>query len=669
VTTQGVYSEPRIAWAGDAALVIEFGDSIDETVNRRVHWLAHALEQAAIGGVVDLVPTYRSLLICYDPRQIAFAGLDAAVRRLLAASGDGAAAEPRTVAIPTCYGGEYGPDLGFVAGHAQLPPEEVVRLHAAGRYTVFMMGFSPGFAYLGGMAPQIAAPRLKTPRTAIPAGSVGIAQQQTGIYPIESPGGWQLIGRTPVRLFDARRTPPTALEPGDTIRFVPIDEEQYRELEKRAESPDVQGSWPQSIEARPARPVSPTLEIINGGGLTTVQDLGRYGFQRYGVPVSGSMDAFALRVANLLVGNDENAAALEMTITGAEILFERTTVVAVAGADLQPRVDDQVAPMWRAFLVPAGATLTFRGRRAGARACLAVAGGIDVPAVLGSRSTYVRSHLGGFEGRTLRPGDRVPLGRAGDQEPRGRELPASWLPEYLAGHRVRVILGPQEAAFTSRGVRTFLSSAYTIAPQSDRMGYRLDGPRVEHRASADIVSDGTPAGAVQVPGDGMPLVLLADRGTTGGYPKIATVITADLPRLAQCREGDRLFFDAVTEREARAALERQELVLARLREMPLSPLVDVAPATAAHLRPGAPHQHGLGPAAIGRLAVRAPLPGKVLEVLVRPGETVERGQTLCVLEAMKMHNAIVASRPGRVAQVRAAVGDRVRDGDTLVDIE
>jgi len=609
VSDATLYPEPRIRPAGDQALVVEIGEGIDEIVNQRVHALALALERRELPGIVDLVPTYRSLLVNYDPLRIDFAALTGAVTGAASSLGEIALPEPRRVEIPTCYGGQYGPDLPFVAAHNGLSEDEVVAIHASGTYRVFMMGFSPGFAYMGGMSPRIATPRLQTPRTSIPAGSVGIAQQQTGIYPVESPGGWQLIGRTPVRLFDPARTPPTLVEPGDLVAFVQIDERRYRDLEEpktsdvrrsagperaaaasasRREGPKVDiatsgtgatsdvgprtsdfGRLPLACASRQA------IEVIDAGALTTVQDVGRYGFQRYGVPVSGAMDGFALRIANLLVGNAEDAAALEMTVVGPELLFLDNAVIALAGADMQPRIDDAAAPSWQAFAVTKGATLSFRGLRAGARTYLAVAGGIDVPVVLRSRSTYLRSRFGGFAGRALQSGDRLARGGA-PHTIEVRQMPAAWLPTYLGSHRVRVVPGPQDAAFTARGVQTLLCSAYTIGAQSDRMGYRFEGPRIEHQAGADILSDGTPAGAVQVAGDGMPLVLLADRGTTGGYAKIATVISVDLPRLAQSRPGDRVFFDAVTVGEAHEALRRQEALIEEIRRGPTITLDETA---------------------------------------------------------------------------------------------
>jgi inhibitor of KinA len=223
---------PRYLVAGESALVVEFGEAIDPAINRRVRELFLAIEAARVPGVRDLVPTYRSLLVSYDPRQTTFDSL----RARLAEVGDHVAAlalpPPRVVEIPTTYGGSFGPDIGFVAEHNGLTESEVVAVHSDRDYLVYMMGFSPGFTYLGGMSDRIATPRLKTPRTAIPAGSVGIAQQQTGIYPVESPGGWQLIGRTPVSLFDPARVPPVVVEAGDFIRFVPVSPDEYATIER-----------------------------------------------------------------------------------------------------------------------------------------------------------------------------------------------------------------------------------------------------------------------------------------------------------------------------------------------------------------------------------------------------------------------------------------------------
>ena len=308
-----------------------------------------------------------------------------------------------------------------------------------------------------------------------------------------------------------------------------------------------------------------SIEVTDAGLFTTVQDLGRYRYQRYGVPVSGVMDPFALRAANILVGNQEGDAGLEITMLGPRLEFLADTVIAVTGADLGPRLDDQPQAMWQAITIHSGGTLSFAGIRDGARAYLAIAGGINVPLVLGSRSTYTRSQLGGVEGRALKPGDRLPISENRPfPSPAGRSLPREQVPAYGHSSTLRVVMGPQDDAFTQQGLDTFLSSTFTVTPQSDRVGYRVEGPRIRHKAGADIVSDGVPLGAVQVTGDGMPIVLMADRGTTGGYTKIAAVITADIAGVAQALPGDTLSFRSVTVQEAHQALRQQEAVLQRL---------------------------------------------------------------------------------------------------------
>jgi antagonist of KipI len=301
------------------------------------------------------------------------------------------------------------------------------------------------------------------------------------------------------------------------------------------------------------------IEVLDGGMLTTLQDLGRYGYQRYGVPVSGALDLFALRTGNRLVGNADEAAGLEITLIGPRLRFLSPTVIAMTGADLDPRLDDHNVPMWQSVAVNEGATLTFGDVRDGVRAYLAIAGGFNVPPVLGSRSTYTRSNLGGIEGRPVKAGDRLPVVSAPAIEGgRSRRLPRRLVPTYGHRHALRVVLGPQDDAFSEEGVRAFLSSTYQVSEQSDRIGYRLKGPTIAHKAGPDIISDGIPFGAVQVPADGQPIVLLADRGTTGGYTKIATVISADLPRLAQAMPTDEVTFGRVSLEDANRALREQE---------------------------------------------------------------------------------------------------------------
>lgn len=230
-----IYEIPRFLAAGDRALVIEFGDAIDPELNRRVRRLQFAIQEAKLPELVEMVPTYRSLLVYYEPRQASPAELRAKLEVLAGDTEGGRLPEPMVTEVPTVYGGEYGPDLEFVAEHNRLLRDEVIGLHGGKVYLIHMLGFIPGFAYLGGICPHIAAPRLATPRARIAAGSVGIAGNQTGIYPAESPGGWRLIGRTPIELFHPQKEPPALLRMGNYVRFVPITAEEFRRMKEEVE--------------------------------------------------------------------------------------------------------------------------------------------------------------------------------------------------------------------------------------------------------------------------------------------------------------------------------------------------------------------------------------------------------------------------------------------------
>jgi biotin-dependent carboxylase-like uncharacterized protein len=302
------------------------------------------------------------------------------------------------------------------------------------------------------------------------------------------------------------------------------------------------------------------LEVLDGGLLTTVQDLGRLGYERYGVPVAGAMDPFALRAANLLVGNPPDAAALEITLVGPRLRATEKCLIAVTGADLGLRVNGWDLPPWMALFVRQGWTVEFAGRRTGCRAVFAVAGGVDVEPVMDSRSTYLSGGFGGLEGRALRRGDLVPVGATDFHLPSraGRTLPRRLIPNYSDSPEARVVLGPQDDYFTEVGLATFLTGEYKVSLASDRMGCRLQGSQIAHKSATGIISDGIPLGAVQVPPDGQPIVMLADRQTTGGYPKIATVISADIPLLAQCVPGQSsVKFKAIGVEEAQAIHRRK----------------------------------------------------------------------------------------------------------------
>ncbi|WP_027717370.1 5-oxoprolinase subunit PxpB [Desulfovirgula thermocuniculi] len=226
---------PRFLPAGDRALLVEFGSEINPEINYRVRSLHYALRQNRLPGLGESVPTYRSLLVYYDPLELSYERLVEHIARLAANLGQMELPRPLIYLIPVAYGGEYGPDLADVAAHCRLAPEEVIRVHSSVDYLIYMLGFTPGFAYLGGMPRAIAAPRLEKPRSLVPAGSVGIAGEQTGIYPVDSPGGWRIIGRTPLKLYDPHRQPPVLLAAGNYVRFVPVGPQEYAEIKAAVE--------------------------------------------------------------------------------------------------------------------------------------------------------------------------------------------------------------------------------------------------------------------------------------------------------------------------------------------------------------------------------------------------------------------------------------------------
>jgi len=522
--------KPRFLAAGDRGLVVELGNAIDPELNASVRALDEALRASPFAGYEEAIPSYRSLLVVYEPGSINFDDAREHVQELWTSLDPSKLSTPPVKTVPTVYDGE---DLDDVARQTGLSREDVIRRHSETEYRVYMVGFTPGFAYMGLTDPKLDLSRRATPRIRVPAGSVAIAMRQTAIYPSETPGGWHLLGRAEHRrLFDPTATPPSFFASGDRVKFVPVDA--LAEIE--------------SDNALPAPPSSaPSLEVEDGGLLTTVQDRGRPGFGRHGVPVAGAMDPRALDAANQLVGNDRGAAALECTVHGPRLRCLRATMVSIAGADLGAVVERRDLGRWRptpgsSFRLRPGNVLAFEGARSGARAYIAFAGGIDVPLVLRSRSTYLAAGFGGYQGRALRRGDRLGL------SPRRAQLARPTL-----GHHpfdddhatLRVIWGPQDDYFTEEARITLESGTYTVGPSSDRMGYRLEGETLAHSGPQQIISDGNVLGSIQVPPDGLPIVMLADRATTGGYPKIATVVSADVARLAQRLPGEPVRFRAV----------------------------------------------------------------------------------------------------------------------------
>lgn len=320
------------------------------------------------------------------------------------------------------------------------------------------------------------------------------------------------------------------------------------------------------------------MKFLKSGLQATVQDLGRYGYQKYGVIASGVMDPFAHRMANLLVGNKETEATLEITMLGPVIEFQEDTLIAVCGGDLSPVIDGNSIGLWKQVFIRKGNVLRFGQAKSGCRAYLAVAGGFKVPAVMESKSTYLRAGIGGYQGRALDAGDELSVEEAGNLSRRmmerlmeGKEeknfIPSDWslaytsLPTSKLHDPIRVVKGRNYELFTEKSQQQFVSSGFKVTPQSDRMGYRLKGPELKLKNQTEMISEAVNFGTIQVPAEGNPIVLLADRQTTGGYPKIAEVASVDLPRLAQSKPGDELRFEFISLEEAQQLYLKQEQLI------------------------------------------------------------------------------------------------------------
>jgi antagonist of KipI len=323
-----------------------------------------------------------------------------------------------------------------------------------------------------------------------------------------------------------------------------------------------------------------TIRVVTGGLQTTVQDLGRVGFQSQGVPGGGAMDRTALRLANLLVGNNDGAAVLETTLIGPALKFDEDALVALAGADMEATIEGRPLPMWRAVWVPSGSTMRFGRPTVGCRTYLAIAGGIDVPRVFGSRSTYLRAKFGGCDGRALKPGDIIQhgelsvlssgilnaLGTGGSSPIVARwTIATAMRPRYSDDALARLVGGAHLGLLTAPSRDALAGASFRVSSSSDRMGYRLEGASLSLRHPIELLSEGTTFGTVQLPPGGAPIVLMADAQTTGGYPRVGEVASVDLPLIAQLKPGDRLRFRFISLEDAQALYLAQETDIAQAR--------------------------------------------------------------------------------------------------------
>lgn len=518
----------RILTASDHALLVEV-DDLDDAIRRHLAW-------GDVPGIVELVPAARTVLVRYDPARTSAAALSARLRSWPAPE------QPATahgeIRIPVRYDGE---DLPTVAELLGVSADELAARHRAARWRVAFSGFAPGFGYLVGSDPLFDVPRRATPRTRVPAGSVGLAGAFTGVYPRESPGGWQLIGRTEAVVWDADRDPPALLAPGTGVRFTLASRPRIV-LSDATPAPTTRRSGPDVDEAGPRVVVAETAFPI------LVQDRGRPGRAALGVSGSGAADRIALRDANDAVGNPAGAPVLEL-LGGARLRFEGlrgADVAVVTGADgplLLTGADGAEHAIQRGapFPLSPGDVLEVGFPTRGLRRVLAVRGAFAVRRTLGSASTDTLAGLGPSPLRTgaaLGIGDPRAVRAAVQPLPRARALPAPG--EVVA---LRITIGPREDWFAPSAVETLLGQGWEVTPHSDRIGLRLHGDVPLSRAElSELPSEGAVTGSLQVPADGQPVLFLPDHPLTGGYPVIGAVVDADLDLAGQLPPGSRIRF-------------------------------------------------------------------------------------------------------------------------------
>jgi KipI family sensor histidine kinase inhibitor len=497
----------RILPCGPRARLIEHDDPTGYAAAVREAAFAGLIE-----GVVEVIPAESAVLVTAD-RPIS----DDALKRLAPLT-----APPLTdevLSIPVVYDGD---DLREVADLTGLTVDEVVAAHSGATYTVAFCGFAPGFAYLTGTDDRLHLPRRDTPRTRVPAGSVAIAAGYSAVYPLASPGGWHLLGRTRVRIFDAYSDEPALLRPGTRVRFDPATS-----LTTSSPPPAATGSHGVA---------TPILEVIEPGPLTLIEDLGRAGYGDIAVGGSGAFDRAAHRLANRILGNDESAAAIEALGAGLTVCALRHCSIAVTGAQGPLSIDGIPADRGAPVHLRPGQVLTLGPPTVGIRSVLAVRGGILATAILGSMS---RDTLAGLGPPPLAPGDVIHGGTPQD------DVVIDFVPPAAIPVTVNLTIhpGPRAHRLTPSSRSALADGVFTVGTDSDRIGVRLDGPAVHVVAGGRRASEGVVRGAVQLPPDGRPVILGPDHPVTGGYPVVGVI--EDIDPLAQAGPGTPVRFTLV----------------------------------------------------------------------------------------------------------------------------
>ena len=560
---------------GDHSILIDFSKSSDAL--KDIHDLSKLLLTNKPLWAAEIVPGLDSLVIQLQythegpnlTRQQAFAELEK-IQHQLAKQKKRSTYPAKIHRIQVCYHPDVALDLHAIAKACQLSIEETIHLHKKNLYTADILGFMPGFAYFSGLDPKLRLPRLPSPRPAVPKGSVAIAELQTAIYPRTTPGGWNLIGRSPNQMFDIQNQPPGLFMAGDQMQIEEIAlDEFYKQDQKNAHQ--------EIIHALDKVNNKASIEVLQSGTFSTIQDEPRSGLSHWAVGPGGACDLSSLHLANALVGNSVDMAAIEITSSGPSLLFHQATCVAWVGAHCDGIVDDQRIPGNRPVWLAKGSVLKFSPLNPGFRALLAIGGGLQLPKILGRSGSHISADMGP---KRLEKGQLLSL--INPQSPLQSPFLKSLLKEdalpcFAKWHikspftplaaitPIYCLAGPHLPFLSIKERELFWSTVWTVSNQSNRMGLRLQGEFKVKKNLPNIPSQAITFGTVQFPPSHEPIVMLAEHQTTGGYPRLAEVIHSNLIKLAQVKPGSKIRLIPIDIEEAdrlnAEALKLEELTI------------------------------------------------------------------------------------------------------------
>ena len=571
----------KIYALGDSALTIELGYTINENINHRVLAIAYYMRDLEIVGVLDIMSAYASVSVIYDICEIrknytsATRYLTEQIKLAILNCDFTVTSQIKVVEIPICYDVSLGIDLIEMSLEKKMSITDIIAAHTSKLYRVYLIGFLPGFPYMGIVDESIATPRKKSPRTKIEAGNVGIADAQTGIYPSDSPGGWNIIGKTPLKMFDAKKEYPVFLQPGDDVQFKQISLEQFRELKEESEKTN------EKLELSQPSPSTSILSVIKSGTADSIQDLGRFGFQHLGINPTGVMDRIAAQTANFLVGNVADEAVLECHFPACSIVFHKSILIAISGGDFTPTLDEKEIKLNTPIYVQRGATLNFKKWKNGARTYIAVKNGFEIEKWLGSYSTNLKANAGGFNGRNLKKDDQIKV--KSDSHDVGLKMKSEkqddsffnfhfsifpWhveIDNLYAFEEIEILVGNDFETLTDDSQQKLFSNEFLITMRSDKMGYRLlSDPLIMKNENRSLLSSGVTLGTMQLLPTGQIIILMSDHQTTGGYPKIGHVASASFAALAQTPINKKIRFKLINIEEAEEKLMQQQKYLNKI---------------------------------------------------------------------------------------------------------